>query len=474
MTVNSFNRCWDYIFNGPEQNVAPTKKQHQDFINQRQTSFPKTTTPAQTFSLGGAILFGVGWLFSLRSDNKFAKWSTGILAGIGVAATAIFGLIYRWKFQGNTINTDTHRPQNGQPIDMTQADNNISETQSDSSPTVTPAEQNDAHITSSYSVIARDPVSDVSQEFKMILDSATNLRLLSEDISPKDFYSKGLIPPKYKIELNGYTYYLSEPFTEEKWHRPSFNLYLVTPDPFIENKKCIYARGVYKSNSQAIWRVASHTTEHKRWIGKGHGESTMNLPFQIQSKLEKILENYNWAPESSEDLSRVLAILGYEPPKTCLVPNGVKIGDFKNTDDPTSFVFNDSCKDKAPSFRDVKDVYVSKNYTYGEIRSYIVGSKDGQLHYLFNVATDKNKKLMIWLGGIEFAYNKLTTYGVADKVINVPFNLLMPAYEYTSQIPSGYRGDLNPEDYDYSNATQFTHKIPIIKEFALEVLGIAI
>lgn len=101
ITVNWINRSWDYICNGPKQDNAPTKKEHQDFINDRKTSFPKTATPAQTFSLGGAILFGIGWLFSLRSDNSFAKWATGILTGVGAIATAITGLTFGWKVKAS-------------------------------------------------------------------------------------------------------------------------------------------------------------------------------------------------------------------------------------------------------------------------------------------------------------------------------------------------------------------------------------
>lgn len=120
ITVNWMNRSWDYICNGPKKDDAPTIKGHQDFVNERNTSFAKRATPAQTFSLGGAIVFALGWLFSLKSDNGFAKWTTGILAGVGAAATAIFGLAKGWNVEAKkTDSVQKDDAKQNKPFDPT-------------------------------------------------------------------------------------------------------------------------------------------------------------------------------------------------------------------------------------------------------------------------------------------------------------------------------------------------------------------
>ena len=97
-TVHWMNRSWDYVLNGPEKKEAPTQKEHQNFISERNPNLAKRATPAQTFSLGGAIVFALGWLFSLKSDNSLVKWTTGILTAVGLGATALFK---GWNKDGN-------------------------------------------------------------------------------------------------------------------------------------------------------------------------------------------------------------------------------------------------------------------------------------------------------------------------------------------------------------------------------------
>ncbi len=98
LAVHWMNRSWDYISNGPDKKDGPTETEHKNFIKERNSGFVKRSTPAQTFSLGGAIVFGLGWLFSLKSDNSLAKWTTGILAAVGLGATTLFK---GWNKDGN-------------------------------------------------------------------------------------------------------------------------------------------------------------------------------------------------------------------------------------------------------------------------------------------------------------------------------------------------------------------------------------
>lgn len=104
MSVSWFNRSWDYISDGPKQDSAPTIKEHQDFINERKPNLAKISTPAQTFSLAGLIIFGIGWLFNLNS-SKIVKYGLGLLTGVGAAATAFFGLAKGWSVENtNAVN----------------------------------------------------------------------------------------------------------------------------------------------------------------------------------------------------------------------------------------------------------------------------------------------------------------------------------------------------------------------------------
>ncbi len=50
LAINWFNRSWDHLVNGPDKKDGPTEKEHQNFINERNTNLAKRATPAQTFS----------------------------------------------------------------------------------------------------------------------------------------------------------------------------------------------------------------------------------------------------------------------------------------------------------------------------------------------------------------------------------------------------------------------------------------
>lgn len=299
--------------------------------------------------------------------------------------------------------------------------------------------------------------------------------MLSKNISPAQFKRHGLLPPSYKFEFNGASYYLSKPFMDTNWDRASFFLYLVKQNPNDANSKEIFARGVYKSNSHCVWRVASHTDFGEDFIGKGKGEHTTTIPLEIQSRLENILRDRDWDVKRSAELSRVLVkLFPYDSPESFVaekhdsVVKHVLFGRFEGSN-PASFKYiHDGLK---PNFEDgIIEKFESKNDLCGDVTSYLVESKNKQLIYQFNLVVEDGKPLA-WISDIQYSSSPLNEHGVKRSTVPVHKLLLLPAYEYESQIPYGFTGKVNPRNSHYFDASKFTNQLPPVREFLTKVVG---
>ncbi len=152
----------------------------------------------------------------------------------------------------------------------------------------------------------------VESEFMELIDGKIKLVVKgSAKKNPKILLSKGL-KPKHKIRLFDTTFYLTDPQTTPEL------LYVVA---YILKGSTLYARILYKDIS-LIWRCASHCTYIKQelWVGKGDiktvldeeyemtfsDESTTDLPLEMQTAMEHILQQSDKQRGSVADIMSVL------------------------------------------------------------------------------------------------------------------------------------------------------------------------
>ncbi|MCX5701739.1 MAG: methyltransferase domain-containing protein, partial [Candidatus Omnitrophica bacterium] len=300
--------------------------------------------------------------------------------------------------------------------------------------------------------------------------------------SGADLLQNGFVP-QYKISLNGMDYYLSKPYTSQRNGRPYFIgfLHRINPETGVEE---IFARTIYKSNSQNIWRIAS-SEGPGGWIGKGlEDEMTTNAPLEIQSSLEKLcLDNgkleikegfYDDLEKradfkSPEEFNHTILLHGEE------LNGGISIGSFAETGNPESYRFQNGFE---PDFNNgVIEEFNTYSPIYGDVESYRMLSNNKQVQFVFNV----DRENRVWIGAVQSVTPRFTRFGVrADRIdigamemeniegVNRPVDILMPASEYDTQIPKGYIG--NHKADRYYDASPFIDKIPVIKEFRQKVL----
>jgi len=306
---------------------------------------------------------------------------------------------------------------------------------------------------------------EVESEFNKLLERIQIQ--IDGDISLSGLKLNGF-NPKYKIVLNGITYYLSEPYISSENERPYFTAFIYRVNPET-GKEEIFARTIYKSNSQNVWRVASHKGPGG-WIGKGLGEETTNAPLEIQSLLEKIylakgelkvqkgfyevlIEEGYLAPE---DFSQTIVFHGKE------LNGGISIGNFTDKGNPASFKFLAGYE---PDLENgIVETFESKNPIYGTVKLYRILSTNRQIQFIFNVDSEDR----VWVGAVQPMGSRLTRFGVRADRVNVDENLLMPANEYYRQIPEQFRGEHKVDSY--YDASAFLNQIPAIIEFRANVL----
>jgi len=167
-----------------------------------------------------------------------------------------------------------------------------------------------------------------------------------------------------------------------------------------------YARTVYKSNSNGVWRAISH---YKKGLVFGKGletEESVTYPHELQRVFEKLSaeEEIKLEKEEGRQLFLGLATWDYKVGTTFIgeaVPKtAIEIGEFK-TEEPSSYTFKEGFE---PDFSTASILSAPKPYdTYNEIvkrnvKTYIVKSKNGKVSYLFNYDEVDD---VVWIGSIQ-------------------------------------------------------------------------
>jgi len=296
---------------------------------------------------------------------------------------------------------------------------------------------------------------------------------------------RGLMPShKFSVE-SGEVFYVSDPFVDPTSQKTVFLVYL-KHIPKDGTAPQIFVNAYYRSDSQNVWRAASHqgVGENAWWIGKGYDEQYQTLPSAVQEKLEG-LKNSAAAIPTKEGFYKVLG-LGEEHPYDPAIMQSVMLSQIKNIVNPIGLsksLFQTPQYERGlrPDFTSCR-TYETQSLLYGgKVTTYVVSSEDGAVEYLFNVAV-VNGVTKVWIGGLQYAHPKLTRQGIPSVPINAPWFYMTPAFEYASNIEtlktkmgvdlSSYMRPQNiyrPEKY--IDMSSFLDQLPIIKDFRAQVLN---
>lgn len=228
----------------------------------------------------------------------------------------------------------------------------------------------------------------------------------------------------------------------------------------------VQVRAFYRSNSQGLWRSASHCG-FGGWIGKGQGEESTNLPIPLQKFLQNQAESGLLALSEAATNQAFFGALEFggnsapgdlqsqlKPPRELgsfgsLLPNP-KYGQ------PETFL--PSQKSDMPDFSKISDDYSFQHPVHGQIQARVFPSHNGQLNYLYYQDTHNRT----WIAQVEQADAPLTSWGTREVSVKLG-SLGMPAIEYPVQIPSGYAGPM--VNGEYADASAYVHRLPPVAEY---------
>lgn len=274
------------------------------------------------------------------------------------------------------------------------------------------------------------------------------------------------LEPRYGVELDGGRMALSAIY--EAVERDAVVAYVQAGEtPPV-------ARTLYQSKSSGMWRVLPEYTrqgEEISWLGKGYGEDSLNVPFEVQKKLAEIkaVERKSLAKEDGELIFSGLA-KGYE--SSAGLGQGAYYQEVEKqaadaygslAEDMTGRTLPESMEmlpDKQPKLEGEPELrWKDEMEMYGEVEAEVWPSEDGTMRYLFF----RNENNKVWIGGIEMADAELTSMGVKKEWV-AGGDLTTPAYEYPSQAGSWGNPMDNKEGYT-DVSLRYLRKLPPIAEF---------
>jgi len=318
--------------------------------------------------------------------------------------------------------------------------------------------------------------------------------------NPRRLIELGYVP-RSKITLFNATFYLGDV-------RKNVDLrFVVAYIALSSSRHPVFSRLLYKDGS-LLWRCASHFARSARenWIGKGDlklveegdgafwysAEHTTDLPLEMQAAMEAVTVRDRAKIDRraialvlrrSND-TRLIAYRDFTDPRRRaaknprnLVNGGRPIARFMRRNDPTSLVF---VRGYEPDFTraGVIDVTSSTSRLYGgEVRRFRIASRNRRVQYLFFVSPT-----VAWVGYPQAFTTELSSYGVRAVDVNVPDDIVVPGMEYhyleshdppvwMSQIPPGFVGEVSPVDPWRADASAWTERLPVIREFRRRVLN---
>ena len=283
----------------------------------------------------------------------------------------------------------------------------------------------------------------------------------------KEFLKAQGLEPKTTFECGDTKVHFSQPYTLGDDRAACVG--------YVEDKNGgINVRAFYRSNSQGLWRSASHAG-FGGWIGKGKGEESTNLPIPLQMALHSQAGHQvkNVSQEvANQAFYGSLEFAGNEPPQDLArqLQAPIHLGNFaiKLADghgQPESFRWN-SDKD-APDFSNSANNvnYSFEHPIHGKVEANCYTSKGGDCSFMFY----RDSSGRSWLAQMEKSNSPLTSWGTRSDPVEHG-DLGMPAVEYDSQIPRGYAGA--QVSGSYTDASGYVHKLPPVAEYRLN-LGLA-
>ncbi|MBX3170057.1 MAG: FHA domain-containing protein [Candidatus Eremiobacteraeota bacterium] len=241
---------------------------------------------------------------------------------------------------------------------------------------------------------------------------------------------------------------------------------------YVENKDGqIDIRAFYRSNSQGLWRAASHAG-FNGWIGKGTGEESTNLPIPLQMALHS--QAGHQVKNVPEEVARQafygsLPVGSNKPPKELEqeLHEPQHLGSFqaKLADGygrPESYRFHDPAD--APDFtHDPTNISYSFDHpVHGKVEANCFRSKSGECSFMFY----RDSSGRSWLAQMEKSNSPLTSWGTRSDPIEHG-DLAMPAVEYRQQIPQDYAG---PQiTGSYADASAYVHKLPVVADYRMHL-----
>ncbi|HKC51901.1 MAG TPA: hypothetical protein VKF60_13980 [Myxococcota bacterium] len=322
--------------------------------------------------------------------------------------------------------------------------------------------------------------------------------------NPKRLLSLGYAP-RYKLELFGVAYYLSE--VRQNADVRFFVAYLALRGK-ARGRPWLYARFLYKDGS-LLWRSASHFAKSasENWIGKGDlkrvkengreveysAEHTTDLPLELQAAIDSLTRRAARVRTDRRALAlvvrrcndtRIVAYADFTEPRRRaaanprnLVNGGRPIACFLRENEPESLVFVPGFE---PDFSAAGRIDLTHSHSRlyeGAVDRYRILSRNRRMQYLFFAAPR-----LVWLGYPQPLTTELSSFGVRTVDVTAPDDLVVPGMEYhyletddppvwMSQIPPGFAGPVSPADAFRADASAWLDRLPVIAEFRERVLS---
>ena len=349
---------------------------------------------------------------------------------------------------------------------------------------------------------ASETPKQIGKEFRSLVESGCRIRAAGTARQAPEQLRR--YKPRYKIELEDTTYYLTD--VRQNPDIRFFVAYVHLSDP--AHRRNLYPRIFYKDVS-LVWRSASHfiRSQTENWIGKGEArpammdgeevmcsaEETTDLPLEIQTALETLLQRARPIRTDHVAVERVLRRGGNdriapfrdftEPRERAravranLVNKGRSVAWFEQPGDPRSLVIEPGFE---PDFlRGIVEKSTSKSSLYGgRLRRYRIVSRNRIIQYLFIAG-----RRQVWIIPPQATSMLITSYGVRAIDVTADEDLCVPGYEYhflddsedppvfLSQIPKGFAGKPSPLDPDRCDASPWIDQLPVVRQFRRQVLA---
>lgn len=291
-------------------------------------------------------------------------------------------------------------------------------------------------------------------------DNPMGVRALGAADSTKEFLQAQGLEPKTTFECGDTKVHFSQPYTLGDNRAACVG--------YVEDKNGnINVRAFYRSNSQGLWRSASHAG-FGGWIGKGAGEESTNLPIALQMALHSQAgHQVKSVPQevANQAFYGSLQFAGHEAPEelAAQLHEPVHLGEFQSKlpDDygrPESFRWKNA--GDAPDFSASPNNlnYNFEHPIHGKVEANCYTSKSGECSFMFY----RDASGRSWLAQMEKSNSPLTSWGTRSDPIEHG-DLGMPAVEYASQIPHGYAGA--HVTGNYRDASNYVHKLPPVAEY---------